>query len=57
MSEDAVPTVTISTDSAQLMLEILGQVTLAVGSPDFDVMAPAIVKAKKELTQALLTNS
>jgi hypothetical protein len=46
-------TVTISAESAQLLLGILGQTTLAVGSEDFDELAPAILVAKRELTGAL----
>lgn len=45
--------VSITADSARLLLGILGQTTLAVGSDDFDDLAPAILAAKKELTIAL----
>ena len=45
--------VSISVDSAHLLLNILGQTTLAVGSEDFDELAPAILTAKRELTSAL----
>lgn len=47
------PTVTITLASARLLLGILGQTTLAVGSDDFDELAPAILAAKRELADAL----
>lgn len=49
------PTVCITLSSARLLLTILGQTTLAVGSDDFDELAPLILAAKQELTQALAT--
>lgn len=48
--------VSITSESAQLLLGILGQTTLAVGSDDFEELAPAILQAKKELTTALDEN-
>lgn len=48
--------VSITTESAQLLLGILGQTTLAVGSDDFDELAPAILAAKRELTEALASD-
>lgn len=46
-------TVVLSRDSAELLFDILNQTTLAVGSPDFAVMAPRIAKAKAELVAEL----
>jgi hypothetical protein len=51
--EPEIKTASITIPTAQLLLNILGQTTLAVGSEDFDELAPAILAAKKELTEAL----
>jgi hypothetical protein len=45
--------VVLTRESAQLLYDILGQTTLAVGSPDFAVTAPRIAKAKAELMAEL----
>ena len=49
--------VTISIESARLLYSILTQTTLAVGSDDFDELAPAVLAAKRELTEALNPHS
>jgi hypothetical protein len=46
-------TVSISIGSARLLYNILTQTTLAVGSDDFDELAPAVLTAKRELSEAL----
>ncbi len=45
--------VTISIESAQILLNILAQTTLAVGSSDFDDLALGVLTAKRELVNAL----
>lgn len=45
--------ITLSRDSAELLLSILGQTSLGVGGSDFETFAPLCIKAKRELVEAL----
>jgi hypothetical protein len=43
----------VTPDTLKLLSEILGQVQLSAGAPDFEVQAQRLIVAKRELTEAL----